>query len=765
MRSLKYVFIALYLIVSSYAGGQDLYNIDTVRTGYLNFYDINWQTILDSFKTNNMDDRVLADLTVDGILMDSVGVRFKGNSSYTGPGVKKPFNIKLDFIKNQDLYGFTSLKLNNIFKDPSCVREALSYEMLRNYMPASQANYMQLYIDGMLHGLYTSVESVNNDFITKHFGSDNNSFFKCDPIWGAPPTGGCPPVGPGKAALIDQGMDTACYKTSYDIKSDAGWLELVGLIQLLNFNTTQVEQALDVDRALWMLAYNNIFVNFDSYTGSGHNYYIYENAYNRFNVIFWDLNENFGVFKNGGSQPPTNLMVSDMQNLSPFWNELSNAHPLIKQLLADADYKKRYMAHFRTLVEELLASNAMKNRAVEIQSIIDSYVANDPNSLYGYNSFQNGLNQSPNNIVGINVLMDARYSYLSTNTDVLKTGPSIANIVQSLTTPTASDSVWVTATITNSTAAWLKYKNELQAPFQAVQLYDDGTHNDGVSGDGVFGGMIPAQSPGASVYYYLYAENNDAGMFSPKRAEYEIYEYAVQGVQLATGDLVINEFMASNSSTVLDLDGQSDDWIELYNNTSGDISLYNMALSDDALNPSKWRFPDTTIAPNGFIIIWADNDIQTGLHANFKLSSSGEDLILSNSDGTVLDSVSFGAQTADITTGRFPNGTGNFQVLQPTFNAVNTVVGIDPQADATPGYIVYPNPAYDLINVVLNNVKSTVTDIHIYNTLMQRLLSIELEKGQDRVSIPTQELSPGIYFLVLDGQSQRFVIAKQVKFR
>ena len=171
-------------------------------------------------------------------------------------------------------------------------------------------------------------------------------------------------------------MDTACYKTSYDIKSDAGWLELVGLIQLLNFNTTQVEQALDVDRALWMLAYNNIFVNFDSYTGSGHNYYIYENAYNRFNVIFWDLNENFGVFKNGGSQPPTNLMVSDMQNLSPFWNELSNAHPLIKQLLADADYKKRYMAHFRTLVEELLASNAMKNRAVEIQSIIDSYVAN-----------------------------------------------------------------------------------------------------------------------------------------------------------------------------------------------------------------------------------------------------------------------------------------------------------------------------------------------------------------------------------------------------
>ena len=62
--------------------GQDLYNIDTVRTGYLTFYDSNWQSILDSFKTNDLEDRVLADLSVDGIFLDSVGVRFKGNSSY-----------------------------------------------------------------------------------------------------------------------------------------------------------------------------------------------------------------------------------------------------------------------------------------------------------------------------------------------------------------------------------------------------------------------------------------------------------------------------------------------------------------------------------------------------------------------------------------------------------------------------------------------------------------------------------------------------------
>ena len=252
-----------------------------------------------------------------------------------------------------------------------------------------------------------------------------------------------------------------------------------------------------------------------------------------------------------------------MQNLSPLWNDQSNAHPLIRQLLADPDYKKRYMAHFRTIMEEFLANNSMKNRASQIQTIIDAFVSADPNSNYGYMAFQDGLDQSPYNIVGVNVLMDARYSYLTTNAEVVKAGPTISSVQQSNTSPTAMDSVWVTAS-TNGTQAWLHYKTAEHAPFDKEQMFDDGMNGDGASGDGVYGALIPAQSPATTVYYYIYADNNSAGMFSPVRAEYEFYSYTVEGVQLAAGDLVINEFMASNSSAVADQDGEFDDWIELY---------------------------------------------------------------------------------------------------------------------------------------------------------------------------------------------------------
>ena len=245
-----------------------------------------------------------------------------------------------------------------------------------------------------------------------NFGSKTNSFFKCDPVTitgnPAPPPPGCPPVQGISSSLVDMGgTDTACYKQSYEIKSDSdiAWVNLVDMIQALNFNTASVDQYLDVDRALWMLAFNNIFVNFDSYTGSGHNYYIYENDYARFNVIPWDLNENFGVFTNGGGPPPGNLNINEMQNLDPLWNNGHPKRPLITKLMAVPDYKNRYFAHYRTIINEFLANNAMKNRAVELQNIIDSYIATDPNLIYSYNDFQNNLDQNINNIVGINVLM------------------------------------------------------------------------------------------------------------------------------------------------------------------------------------------------------------------------------------------------------------------------------------------------------------------------------------------------------------------------
>ena len=131
--------------------------------------------------------------------------------------------------------------------------------------------------------------------------------------------------------------------------------------------------------------------------------------------------------------------------------------------------------------------------------------------------------------------------------------------------------------------------------------------------------------------------------------------------------VVINELMADNDNIIADPQGDYDDWLELYNRTDSPISISGMYLSDDEEEPNKWQFPDNIEIPaNGYLIVWLDEDLDDtpGLHADIKLSKGGEMALLVDTDGiTVLDHVVFGEQETDVSYGRLPNGTGEFQVV------------------------------------------------------------------------------------------------------
>jgi len=121
--------------------------------------------------------------------------------------------------------------------------------------------------------------------------------------------------------------------------------------------------------------------------------------------------------------------------------------------------------------------------------------------------------------------------------------------------------------------------------------------------------------------------------------------------------------------------GAFEDWIELYNPGSASIDLTGFYLTDDSTDPKKWQFPTgSTIDAGGELVIWADNDTGQGdTHPSFKLSAGGEIVALYNIDGTTLvDSVTFGAQTTDISYGRFTDGTNNIiSMTTPTPGAAN----------------------------------------------------------------------------------------------
>ncbi len=138
--------------------------------------------------------------------------------------------------------------------------------------------------------------------------------------------------------------------------------------------------------------------------------------------------------------------------------------------------------------------------------------------------------------------------------------------------------------------------------------------------------------------------------------------------------LFINEFLASNTTSITDASGAFEDWIEIYNGGALPVDLGGMYITDDLTNLTKWQIPSTdptttTIAPGGHMILWADNQPNEGpLHVNIKLSAGGEQIGLSRTVDAlieVVDSLTFDAQTADVSAGRFPDG----NTLMTTFTA------------------------------------------------------------------------------------------------
>ncbi|TVR39799.1 MAG: T9SS C-terminal target domain-containing protein [Bacteroidia bacterium] len=144
--------------------------------------------------------------------------------------------------------------------------------------------------------------------------------------------------------------------------------------------------------------------------------------------------------------------------------------------------------------------------------------------------------------------------------------------------------------------------------------------------------------------------------------------------------VVINEVMSSNATTFADEDGDYEDWIELYNGSDHAIHLQGYGLSDDYGNPFRWVFPDVTIAPGDFLLIWASgknrNNPDAPLHTNFSISSAGEEVLITHPDGTRADELAPVHIPTDISYGRQPDGSDEwFYFSTPTPGESNLTEG------------------------------------------------------------------------------------------
>ena len=635
--------------------GQELFDPYQVHTLEIEFFNPDYDQILQD--RWEIDDKTyeLATVIFNGDTLDSVGVRYKGNSTFYFAKLigspKFPLNIDFDLIyEDQDLMGYSKVKLSNSIFDATFVRESIGYLTEGYYLPTSEVGYMNVFINGTLIGLYVSVESVNKPFLTKHFDNNEGAFFKCEPQFHF---GEVYDTWPD---LRWYGDDSTAYdyQMSYELKSESGWADLLDLIYTLNFEIDSIETILNVDRALWFFAVSQVMPDLDSYNGFYiHNYYLYRNTTSgQFEVIPWDKDHTFGgamintIIDLGGN-------VSWIYNWDPFLFEDDDERPLFSQLIDVPLYKKIYTAHMRTIINDIYDVNTIQEMAYGMQDTIETYAYADPNlfppftfgDYFRYNVDNYLITPDGSHWCGITSTITPRLAYLLSNDEIQKTAPAIGYVLQENMDPEAEEDVIIQAQVTGATTVELMSTvNTFNSQFTSVPMLDDGQHDDGEANDGVYGAIVPFQENGSHVKYYIRASNADALILSPRKAEHEFYDYIVGS--LPGTSIVINEINYNSADNEFD----PDDWVELYNPTSETISIGLWEFKDENDDHVFTIAEDVSLAPDQYLVLCKDGAAFTALFPDvsnyvgdlgFGLSGGGELIRLFDSSGVLVDAVEY----------------------------------------------------------------------------------------------------------------------------
>jgi hypothetical protein len=517
------------------AGG--LFDEDSLRVIDLDFYNANYHSFLVNAWYYNPDDRIPAKLTLNGITYDSVGVRYKGNSTFCLPNdnfsTKVPYNIDMNyFIDGQELLGYNKMKLANAWMDPTFVKQIVSSNIYRRYLPVGESNLVKLYSQGNYVGLYVNDESINKQFLKKHFDEKSGPLFKCDNIDRFCDTANAPLALPPN--LYYGGLDSTTYYNSYDMKSDYGWAELIDLIRTIRYDFSSLDSILNIDRTLWAFAVNQVIQNLDCYnTYYVHNYYLYQTKDGLFQMIPWDLDNSFsGAIMGWDYWSPSNIYEYDPYFTGPPLGGSTQPYderPLLYKLLNDPHYRKIYTAHLNTIIEESLDINLISSNINNLQTLSYNAASQDNNKVFSMNDFYTNVNTPlwasfQWGFGGILSTINERKQFLLNHPEISLVSPTINNVM-------LTNNLVTTEVFNANTVELMATISEYNSKFQSFEMRDDGTNGDLVANDGTYSAILPFQSSGLEVKYYIRSENNDAIKLNPQRAEYEFYSYSpVSGI-------------------------------------------------------------------------------------------------------------------------------------------------------------------------------------------------------------------------------------------
>jgi len=781
-----------------------LFTGDAVHEIHLTFDQADWwDQLIDNYENYDDIPYIAAAFDWGATHLDSIGVRFKGNSSYFAyNGLKKSFKLDInEYVSGQEIDGLDKLNLNNCFLDPAFVREKCAYELCEAAgLPTVRTNYAELHINGVYWGLYLLVEQLDQEFIDSRFGAGENGN-----LWKGDPAGTLEYLGPNESA----------YHSFYELETNEDvndWSALVELADKLNNTPLSVlpdslHMAADINSALAMLALDVFTVNLDSYVGRCANYYFYHRELDsRFVFAKWDMNEAFGVFNQWGYSVP------QLQQLDPFWVAPGGNRPLATRLWQVPNFEAVYLGHMQKLMAGAAQPDTLVARMEVLRDLIRSAVYADPNNMFTPADFENAMTTNiiasggpppGRTIPALETFVRTRNSYLqgqigawsavsglvlnevmASNTHTLADDHGefddwieVANVSGGPIDLTgfgltdhmegAQDYVFPDTTLADGEylLIWADeqpMQGDLHAPFRL-----DGDGEDVYLTDGaVIVDQVTFPSLVSDVSWGRWPDGNGAWQLlnaATPGAENENPEQPEEVV------LLINEFLAVNNSGIQDETGSFEDWAELYNPGPDPVQTGGLFLTDDLTDTIKWSLPDTTLAVGNYLVIWCDDDPGDGRwHATFKLSGSGEEIGLFgrlSAGNELIDSYSFLAQTGDISEGRRYDGDPLWTTFTtPTPGATNTGGTAVPELDGTVLRLLpnAPDPFNPLTTLRFVLSVSARVQLEIFDVRGRRVVELvngRYPAGEFSVNWSGRDsdgrnLASGAYYARLTGQGQ-----------
>ncbi|MBN1130436.1 MAG: CotH kinase family protein [Chitinispirillaceae bacterium] len=415
------LFLTLLCACGAIAAGIDsssaIFNDAKIHAYELSFYYPDWEDSLKYYKSLPDEEYIPARFLYrmssgDSIVFDSIGVRYKGNSSYNfaANSPKKPFKFRFDkYRDNQRFFGVERLNFSNAAKDPTMMREKIAYDILGAYMPAPRTAFATITIEGSLIGLYTQIEQVDKIFLARHFGDNDFNLYKSSD---------------NGSTLQYEGPNQSSYESHYELKTNEAlndWSGFIDVVDKLNNTPAQdfirtVGGCLNLDIVCRYLAFNMVTSNFDSYTGSARNYYLYDDSTGgKFVLIPWDLNLSFGAYPNNWNV--TTMDVVTVSNLAQ--------RPLNRRILENDSLRRVYLRYIEEMINGPASTDSIVAKAAALRTLIDSCARADSNKLHPYDQFVANIDTSVSvtdgiartTIPGLRLFSEARSAALRTQLD------------------------------------------------------------------------------------------------------------------------------------------------------------------------------------------------------------------------------------------------------------------------------------------------------------------------------------------------------------